>query len=89
MQQKITDDLEALLQVLPPAITQRLREMGRDNELIEIILDLGRRPEARYTDTDIELLEREITEDDINYVVDRIGVFTEDNRAGITRTLHR
>lgn len=89
MQQKITDDLEALLQVLPPAITQRLREMGRDNELIEIIIDLGRRPEARYTDTDVELLEREITEEDINYVVERIGVFTEDNRAGITRTLHR
>ncbi|NOZ49718.1 MAG: AAA family ATPase [Chloroflexi bacterium] len=88
-QQRITDDLEALLDVLPPAITQRLREMGRDNELIEIILDLGRRPEARYVNADLELLDREVTDADIRYVVDRIGSFTEDNRAGITRTLHR
>ncbi|RME82095.1 MAG: AAA family ATPase [Caldilineae bacterium] len=89
MQQKITDDLDALLGVLPPAIRQKLEEIDRGSELIEIILDLGRRPEARFTDTDLELLEREVTEEDIRYVVDRIGEFTEDNRAGIARTLHR
>jgi len=88
-QQKITDDLEALLDVLPPSITRRLREIGRESELIEIILDLGRCPEARYVDADLELLDREIREEDIRYVVERIGSFTEDNRAGITRTLHR
>ena len=64
MQQNITDDLEALLAVLPPEITVRLREIDRHADLIEIILDLGRRPEARFIDTDIELLDREITEAD-------------------------
>ena len=89
MQLRITDNLDALLAVLPEPVVARLREVDNDKNLIEIVLDLGRRPEARYTDRDIELLEREITEHDIEYVVERIGDFTEDNRAGIARTLHR
>ncbi len=88
-QQKITDDLEALLTVFPPEISNRLREFGDEGDLIEIIMDLGRRPEARYVDADRVLLDREITEADITYVVERVGQFTDDNRAGITRTLHR
>ncbi len=88
-QPKITDDLDALLTVFPPEISARLREFGDEGDLIEIVMDLGRRPEARYVDADRVLLEREITEDDIAYVVERVGQFTDDNRAGITRTLHR
>jgi stage III sporulation protein SpoIIIAA len=52
-------------------------------------MDLGRRPEARFTDGEVTLLEREIGEPDIAYVVDHIGAFGDDNRAGIERTLHR
>ena len=52
-------------------------------------MDLGRRPEARYPDSEVALLEREIAEADIAYVVDHIGSFGDDNRAGIERTLHR
>ncbi len=86
---KITDDLDALLTVFPPEISASLRELGHESELIEVIMDLGRQPEARYVDADRVLLEREVTEADINYVVQRVGQFTDDNRAGITRTLHR
>ncbi len=89
MQQNITDDLDALLDVLPTTLTARIHELNQADKLIEIVLDLGRMPEARFTDHDAVLLEREITPDDLNYIVERIGDFTEDNRAGITRTLHR
>ena len=89
MQQRITDDLDALLAVLPPSIADRLRELNEADKLIEVVLDLGRPPEARFTDKDLDLLEREITRADIAYVVERIGEFSEDNRAGIARTLHR
>ena len=89
MQHNITDDLDDLLAVLPPEITARLDEINRGDDLIEIILDLGRRPEARFTDLDLELLDREITAEDIRFVDERSGEFTEDNRAGIARTLHR
>ena len=52
-------------------------------------MDLGRRPEGRFPDSEVSLLEREVTEADIAFVVDHIGSFGDDNRAGIERTLHR
>jgi len=88
-QRKITDDLEALLQVLPPSIDRALREADQGEDLLEIIMDLGRLPEARYVDRELVLRASEISEDDLNYVIERIGQFTGDNRAGIERTLHR
>ncbi len=59
------------------------------SSLIEVVLDLGRRPEARFPNSEVTLLEREIRESDLAYVVDHIGTFGDDNRAGIERTLHR
>ena len=88
-QQKITDDLDALLQVLPPSIEQALREANQGDNLLEIVMDLGRRPEARFVDHELVLRASEITDDDLNCVIERIGQFTGDNRAGIERTLHR
>ncbi len=86
---RITDDLDALLAVLPPDIAQALREANKPDDLLEVVMDLGRVPEARYTDGEYQLSDREITQEDIEYVVSRIGEFTADNRAGIERTLHR
>ena len=86
---RITDDLDALLAVLPPDIAEALRKANKPDQLLEVVMDLGRVPEARYTDGEYQLSEREITQDDIDYVVSRIGEFTADNRAGIERTLHR
>jgi stage III sporulation protein SpoIIIAA len=89
MEPIITDDLEALLAVLPPAIESVVREMGRGDDLIEVILDLGRRPAVRYTDGECILSESVVTKDDIDYVETRVSEFDADNRAGIERTLHR
>ncbi len=84
------DDLGALLESLPPEIVDRLFTLPPERELIEVIMDLGRRPEARFGGGGEEvLLDREVTEEDIQYVIDHIGSFGEDNRAGIERTLHR
>jgi stage III sporulation protein SpoIIIAA len=88
-QLRITDDLAALLAVLPPHLEAALKELNRGDDLIEIVLDLGRQPEARFTDKEVTLAQAEATHEDIAYVVQRIGQFTEDNRAGIERTLHR
>ena len=85
-----SDDLEALLEALPPSIGERMRALPQVADVIEVVMDLGRRPEARFGGGGEEvLLEREITPEDIGYVVDHIGSFGEDNRAGIERTLHR
>ncbi len=86
---RITDDLELLLDVLPERIRHRLRELDRDSELIEIVMDLGRLPEARFVDREAILSQDEVTRADLQSVIQRIGDFGADNRAGIERTLHR
>jgi stage III sporulation protein SpoIIIAA len=83
------DDLGLLLSALPPDILRAVQEQTDPAKLIEVIIDLGRKPEARSTDGEVTLVDREITEADITYVVDHIGTFGDDNRAGIERTLHR
>lgn len=87
--EEIVDNLEELLDVLPPRVRDVL--IGLDNlpELLEIVLDLGRRPEARFPDGFIYLSDETVTRDDIDYVVRRVGEFGDDNRAGIEATLHR
>ncbi len=85
----MTDDLELLLDVLPPHVQTHLREINRNDELLEVILDLGRVPEARFVGQTLPLNSRDVNHDDLDFVVSRIGVFTDDNRAGIPRTLHR
>jgi stage III sporulation protein SpoIIIAA len=86
---RITDDLDALLDVLPPHVQGPLCERKDSFELLEVVLDLGRLPEARYPEREVILGEREVTQEDLDCVVSRIGDFTSDNRAGIERTLHR
>jgi stage III sporulation protein SpoIIIAA len=88
-QQKITDDLQALMGVLPPTIAQSVSKVNRGDDLLEVIMDLGRVPTARYVDQEVVLSEVEVTRADIDYVVERIGEFDTDNRAGLERTLHR
>ncbi len=83
------DDLDALLRSLPPEIVAAVHALPDRMSLIEVVMDLGRRPEARFPDSEVTLLEREIDEADIAYVVEHIGLFGDDNRAGIERTLHR
>jgi stage III sporulation protein SpoIIIAA len=83
------DDLEALLEALPPEIVEAVHRLPDKEALIEVVLDLGRRPEARFPDSEETLLDREVSEADIAHVVEHIGTFGDDNRAGIERTLHR
>ncbi|MDA8236396.1 MAG: AAA family ATPase [Chloroflexi bacterium] len=84
-----TDDLAALLAALPPEIVAAIGALSDQPDLIEVVMDLGRRPEARFPESEVTLLDREVTERDIAHVVEKIGSFGDDNRAGIERTLHR
>jgi len=87
-----TDNLDVLLAVLPPRISEAVAEAG-DREgydnLVEIVMDLGRMPEARFQGGEFTLTNREIDREDLAFVAERIGAFGGDNRAGIERTLHR
>ena len=86
---RITDDLDALINVLPPHIADAVWKRPNNFELLEVVLDLGRLPGARYPGEEVVLSDAEVSQQDIDHVVSRIGEFTADNRAGIERTLHR
>ena len=85
----ITDDLGALLDMLPPEIRRPLSQQPDLSQLLEVIMDLGRAPEARFPGREFILRPEEVTEGDIDYVTARVSIFGADNRAGIERTLHR
>jgi stage III sporulation protein SpoIIIAA len=88
-QHRITDDLEALLDVLPLNIRHAVERANNSDKLLEIVIDLGRVPVARFVDNEVILYDKEITRAEIDYITERIGKFDADNRAGMERTLHR
>lgn len=89
MQKVVSNELDALIDILPPHIREPLYEQPGRGELLEVVLDLGRLPEARFPHRELVLNSEEVDRGDIDYVVSRLGEFTGDNRAGIERTLHR
>jgi stage III sporulation protein SpoIIIAA len=89
VQQGITDDLDKLLNILPPDLRDRLNQHSKKNALIEVILDLGRLPEARFPQEAEYLSQNAMTRAELDHCVGQVGHFSGDNRAGIERTLHR
>ena len=89
MQAATGDDLDVLLSTLPAVIRNAIGERGKEAGLLEIVLDLGRLPYARYLEGEVVLRETEVTNAELQLVVAGLGKFGADNRAGIPRTLHR
>lgn len=87
--QRITDDLDRLLEVLPDPVREALAPPEAREQLLEVVLDLGRVPEARYPGRAVNLGDAVVERSDLAAVVEQLGAFGGDNRAGIERTLHR
>lgn len=85
----ITDDLRALMDILPVNIASALDKADNADNLLEIVLDLGRKPKARFVGHEMDLAETDITSLDLASIVGKVGDFDADNRAGMERTLHR
>tara|TARA_B110000977_G_scaffold164407_1_gene210901 strand:- start:2197 stop:3582 length:1386 start_codon:yes stop_codon:yes gene_type:complete len=83
------DDFEKLLDNLPLFVQQILKNHSQKKKLLEVILDLGRRPEARFAQGSEYLSRKVMSWQDLDFTLKRIGKFDNDNRAGIERTLHR
>jgi stage III sporulation protein SpoIIIAA len=82
-------DLKKLIDNLPFFLQEHLNQHPNKDKLIEIVLDLGRRPEARFVSGPEYLSQKIISWQDIDYLTKRISKFSNENRAGIERTLHR
>jgi len=85
----LADDLNQLLDILPEFISLNLENHPKRGQLIEIVLDIGRRPEARFSNGNEYLSYRTIIWQDLDFILKRLGKFSGDNRAGIEKTLHR
>ena len=85
----ISSDLDSLLSALPERIQNAIRSNEQYNELLEIVMDLGRVPEARFVSGDVILDDTVVERNDLEDLINNIGNFGKDNRAGIERTLHR
>jgi stage III sporulation protein SpoIIIAA len=85
----ITEDLQKLLDILPQDLQQQLENHPKRDHLVEVVLDLGRRPEARFPHAAEYLSESPVTQAQIDDCIQRVGTFGGDNRAGIEQTLHR
>ena len=86
---RVTDDLDRLLAVLPPSFQPHLATAAQREGLLEVVLDLGRTAEARYLNGCVDLGSKPISGEDLQFVIDQLGAFGGDNRAGIAGTLHR
>lgn len=86
---KLRGDLSLLLALLPEPVLKSLEKQPDLEEIVEVVLDLGRTPEARFPGRAVYLEELEVSREDLEQVVSRLGDFSGDNRAGIERTLHR
>lgn len=89
IRKQVTDNLDQLLDILPPRIKTSIELCGGLEQLVEIVMDLGRLPEARYFESTKYLTDDPITKEDLALCVKQVGEFGGDNRAGIERTLHR
>ena len=85
----MNDDLEKLIENLPFFLREHLNQHICKDQLIEIVLDLGRRPEARFITGPEYLSQKIVSWQDIDYIIKRISKFSDENRAGIEQTLHR
>ena len=85
----VREELDLVLDVLPERVSAALRQREDLEELLEVVLDLGREPEARFITGDSPLSSQEVDAADLQSVIERLGEFGDDNRAGIERTLHR
>jgi len=87
--QKLDFEIEKFLKIFPPDLKKTLLCCDNFEDLIEVVLDLGKKPEARFLNSMVYLSEESVTSEEINYVIRSVGEFDRDNRAGIERTLHR
>jgi stage III sporulation protein SpoIIIAA len=82
-------ELTQLLDIFPLPIRQALVRLPNLEALVEVVLDLGRQPEARFPDDFVYLSDVAVTSEDLAHVSSRLSAFGTDNRAGIEQTLHR
>ena len=86
---KLDTELEKLIEKLPVFIKRYIRQHPNKDKIIEVVLDLGKRPEIRFPTGSEYLSKNIISWNDLEYITKRVSAFSNENRAGVELTLHR
>ncbi|KAE9611791.1 putative AAA domain-containing protein, R3H [Lupinus albus] len=84
-----TTELEVFLELLPLKMRRELYRHDEIGGLIEVVMDLGRKPLARFPSGDWVISEHPIKLEDLSHAISKVGEFSDDNRSGINSSLHR
>ena len=84
------EDVQRMLCILPQSLQEFLNSHASLSELIEVVMDIGHVPTVRFDHGHERLTHfNAINQADIDMIVEQVGDFNSDNRAGIEATLHR
>ncbi|MDJ0901451.1 MAG: hypothetical protein QNJ55_21845 [Xenococcus sp. MO_188.B8] len=67
----MTDELKKFLKILPREIGRVLEQHPQRDDLIEVVMDLGRPPEAHFLGQSEYLTETPVTRRQLNYSIHR------------------
>lgn len=82
-------ELELFLELLPLKLRGKLFDHPEIAELVEVVMDLGRQPLARFPSGDWTISEHPVKLEDLRHAISKVGDFSDDNRSGIDNSLHR
>lgn len=82
-------ELDLFLELLPLRMKSELSGHREIGELIEVVMDLGRKPIARFPSGDFVICEQPVRHEDLKHAISKVGDFSDDNRSGIDSSLHR
>ncbi|KAF2295580.1 hypothetical protein GH714_033231 [Hevea brasiliensis] len=82
-------EMDSFLELLPLRMRRVLCKHTAVGELIEVVLDLGRKPLARFPSGDWVISEQPVKHEDLKHAISKVGDFSDDNRSGIDSSLHR
>lgn len=82
-------ELDLFLELLPLKMKSELSGHREIGELIEVVMDLGRKPIARFPSGDFVICEQPVRHEDLKHAISKVGDFSDDNRSGIDSSLHR
>lgn len=86
---EVVSDLDLFLEIVPLRMRNELFMHQEIGKLIEVVMDLGRKPLARFPSGDWVISEQPVKLEDLRHAISKVGDFSDDNRSGIDSSLHR
>jgi len=85
---EVHTEWDEIFHTLPESVSTKIQEIGTDG-ISEVVLDLGEKPYCWKSSTRVFLGDNIVEKVHIDGMVEKLGTFGTDNRAGLEGQLHR